>query len=450
MKKLWCVALVIVCAAADVRAVNPYIDFGPADPFAVGQPYVAFGLAPVAGGSPDGPEAVLINNLALVDTAAQGIVIAAPAYLEKSGPLDLVGTPNPNLYDVQTRADTSTVQYAEQGVAGSENLDLFAPYYLQYYETDGTAHETPTTIRAIGDDDVQLSYFGGIIGTAVLEGQVTVFGNQTLIDNQTFYYGPDSGFSTIPVPHVSVKFRDDLPSNNGHAYRLCLEKIVIEPTGFEQPTDPDNGWVPSFGNLYAVPDVRSSVGTDLASGAWVVDSGAQLSIISSDTATAMGIDPGAATDFIQVGGLGGETELVPVVAVDELRLPTKQGVDLVVHDIEVAVIDIPGLDIGGILGMNILSTGYLAPALENLLGADGLGDINDFLFEDSSGPDVSDITQFGAFLTATFDLRDIDSAELILEVNPDLHQVAPEPTSAALMLVGVALLRRRRRQASAG
>jgi hypothetical protein len=429
----------IFLIAATAARAETYIDFGTGDSIAISQPFVQFEMVDPDDGEVDGPDVLLANYLALVDTAAQGVLLAQPAYLDPAG--GLLGTPNPDKYDRAVRPGSGEpISYTEQGVAGFTTLDLLEPYNLRLYQTDGQTVDSDQPLRAIGDPGLdQLGFFGGIVGTAFLEGRATVFDHTKLSGGSFVLNGVPVAF-----PHIGVEFHDVAPAADGHRYDLDLEPIVIPPTGSEQPGDP----LPSFGNLYAVPGVGLHAAGLSAAGDMVVDTGAQLSIISTHIADALGLDYQNATDTIQVGGLGGDAVDAPIVGLDHITLPTEQGVDLKLRDLEVIVLDIEGLDIGGILGANVLTSGYFGAVLENLLGAFD-GDVNDWRFDeeiDFSGPDLTVVDDGGFFHRAIFDLADPADPKLRLDVNPALDHPVPEPATLALLIAaaGFALTRRRR------
>ena len=88
-------------------------------------------------------------------------------------------------------------------------------------------------------------------------------------------------------------------------------------------------------------------------------------------------------------------------------------------DLDVLVVDIDE-SIGGVIGMDLLTSGWLDAIL-------------------SSGED-------GYLEKVTFDFRGSgEDWAMLLDINPDLDVVLPEPASLALLALGaISLLRRRR------
>src|SRR5262249_46869214 len=112
-------------------------------------------------------------------------------------------------------------------------------------------------------------------------------------------------------------------------------------------------------------------------GKFLLDTGAQLSIISTKTAIALGLDKNhngtladEALDHVDVGGVGG-TVTIPLVAVDRASVTTSQGPGLVWTDLLMGVedIDVPnGPSIAGVFGMDYLTSGWAAHVLPPLTG----------------------------------------------------------------------------------
>ena len=87
---------------------------------------------------------------------------------------------------------------------------------------------------------------------------------------------------------------------------------------------------------------------------FLFDTGSQLTVISTATAQALGLDLSKPETTIDVQGVGG-TETVPGYTITALTLPTAAGGTLTFTDVPVYVLDVAD-DIDGILGMNLLDT----------------------------------------------------------------------------------------------
>ena len=87
---------------------------------------------------------------------------------------------------------------------------------------------------------------------------------------------------------------------------------------------------------------------------FLLDTGSQLTVISTAAAHALGLDQQTPTTTIDVQGVGGTTT-VPGYTLDELDLPTSDGGQVAFTNVPVYVLDIaPGID--GLLGTNLWDT----------------------------------------------------------------------------------------------
>ena len=100
---------------------------------------------------------------------------------------------------------------------------------------------------------------------------------------------------------------------------------------------------------------------------------------------------------------------------DSIRIPTASGDDLVLTNVQVGVLDITGVD--GVLGMNILTSGY-----------------GDLIFDADRGD------KNGYFEQIMLDFTG-DNWTMRLDVNPAF---VPEPTSLVVLMLGAGFLMRRR------
>ena len=312
---------------------------GPSDNIALDQPQVVFGLEdPANPGVLVGP---WIFNEALLDTGANGVLLGNLAYYNTEFMLD------PNLYAV-AQNNGLDVQYEEIGVAGTQLLDVLAPHHLNFAGTDYTDVKLVENISALGDDTIDLGGFPAIVGMPAMIDRVTHLDLTTMLDGN--------------VLSITETFLDQAPTPPPNSVHVDLTMLPVEFAGQLDPTDP----LPTFIPLPLIEGVTTTHNGLSTTGTALLDTGAQLSIISTQTALAMNIDPVAdAVDYIVVGGIGGAIE-VPLVEVSQLTLPTAEGVALGYTDLVVAVIDIPG--IGSIFGMDLLTSGYFTPFFDLLSG----------------------------------------------------------------------------------
>ena len=312
---------------------DPYIFLGPQQALA-DQPYVDIEVFDELGNSlgPDGSDGGLfgynIYSHLLLDTGANGILVvdASAQSLEDNG--------------LVTEAE-----FLEMGVAGYTVYDVSAPYQLNFWGADESIRTLPLTEDGVRMQISSSGQLGGPIdwgGIPGLVGMPAMTGRVTSLDF-SHWSGMDDLFDFNPM---NVSFPQTtsnspvLPESDGHRYTVPLVKAMTFDAvdgrpDWEEPDSP----LPTYGD---VPFFTASVGTTNASEEWaektgtfLLDTGAQLSMISRNTAFALGLDADGdgdleddALDFVEIGGVGG-TKRVPIHVVDEFRIPTAEGVDLV-------------------------------------------------------------------------------------------------------------------------
>ncbi len=382
-----------------VARAQPRVILGPADGLLLGQPEVYIGLEDPA--DPDVLVGPMYDNVFVLDTAANGLLFAERSYWTA------VQTSDPDRYAVEQNGGAD-VQYTEQGVAGTEDLDVFVPYNVYIAGDDISGEFMAGQFRAFGDPGIQLGDIAGLAGMPVMINRDIRVHLRDLVN-------PDADFK------MNTAF-DDVPAVTPDTYIVPLTRLPAEHTGQQNPTDPR----PDFADIPVIPDTRYTHHGHSVTVDTIVDTGAQLSIISHDTAVALGIDPqNEALGYTTVGGIGGQAT-VPIVHVGDLAIPTTAGVDLVFTDLDMVVIDVAGID--AILGVDALTGGYLEPQIDAVL-------------EWVLGNPVSD--DYGYFADVLFDFVG-EEWSLRLDVNPEFNQVVPEPMTLALLVIGGVLVTGRR------
>jgi autotransporter-associated beta strand protein len=160
------------------------------------------------------------------------------------------------------------------------------------------------------------------------------------------------------------------PTLASHQYSVPLTMVTFPASGQQNPTDP----LPENAALPFAP-VRVQYGATTGTAGFLLDTGAQQCILSQAMAFDLGLDVNAngtlddeAISFQTVAGVGGAVE-IPVLKIDSLALRAANDVDLLFRDITVGIIDIdPALP--GVLGMNVLNSGWEIHALNTFLGGD--------------------------------------------------------------------------------
>lgn len=215
-------------------------------------------------------------------------------------------------------------------------------------------------------------------------------------------------------------------------FSLAMKDFVNSGTAQLSGTGvPDYAKNPTFQHVTIRNDSGQGV-LSVTNQTWLFDTGSQSTMISFDAAKALGLVSGSSTFAellaespikLAASGIGCITEPVylPVLTIGEISIPDADGNDVIWRDVDVAVLNIAGLD--GVFGLNLL-----LPATTF--------DIATLTEYNSSG---------GWFDNIAFEVLSADQGELRLLYNPN---AVPEPATMALLLCGAAALLRRRRMAS--
>ncbi len=320
------------------------IMLGPSDNIAIDQPVVAMDLQTTdSSGNPVdlGPS---IFNTFLLDTGSTSILSAADA----TGDLEGSG-----LYQVYP------IQYLEQGVGGYTAMDVSNPYQFYFAGTNGIPYELDNT-KILSSEDLQFSFLGpdGIVGMPAMTNRFTSI-------DMTGWENPQD------VSDLSIKTDfptgTDIPTDSGHWYQVPVN-LVDFPNDGQLPGGP----IPTSAPLAMIPVTIRDNGHEVTTN-FLLDTGAQLSMVSPDVAQALNLDLDHPSGSIDVGGVGG-TVTVPLVPVDQLDVKATNGTSLAWSNLQVGVLDLSvpgGPTIGGVFGMDFLTSGWAAKILPILLGEEG-------------------------------------------------------------------------------
>ncbi len=411
-RAMLCCALMLLSGPAVTRALaaRPYIALGPADEMALDQPRVAIELIDPQTGRSLGPE---LANTFLLDTGANSILSVDDSVAE--------------LMAAGYRTEGT---FYEQGIGGFSEFDVSAPYHIRFAGSDGIP-QLLENARMMSSTEVsfcplpEACSFYGIAGMPLMQNRVTTLNLSSLAGGaggdpldifDLLNGGLDFGL-------LETSFGDRLPPSTQRRYSVPISPLRFEPMG--------DGPLPSWADLPALSVRMAHQGTQQKSN-FVLDTGAQLSLMSSSLAFALGLDANGNGDLSDeaigtqaLGGVGGQIE-APLLIVDELRLPTSQGVELVLNDLTFAIADIdPTID--GIFGMNLLSSGWSGA----LFG--GLGDLADLLKE-AGMEDLLDLlgglgqgggSPYPFFQKVHFDFRDYpqQQGQLVLDLTPQVGAI---------------------------
>lgn len=236
--------------------------------------------------------------------------------------------------------------------------------------TGAVTGQTNTSVVTTRQDEN--SIFPNLIGTPLLAQ------HQTLIDNSKTYR-LKNGTQILRSPQISFSNIDnDLNSPTPPGYSKFISTQVLSALGtsdsptyfpsFDNPDDwSDNPSAPTFwANFYNDVTVNHHDSNNTATtdtDQFLLDTGAQISVLSTPVANALGIKTGTnptPPDFtVELQGVGGHRDNVPGYYVDGLTIKTDNN-DLVFNHVPVVVVNFtdPRDDSGpvpGIIGMNLFN-----------------------------------------------------------------------------------------------
>ncbi|NBV45507.1 MAG: hypothetical protein EBR86_07670 [Planctomycetia bacterium] len=417
--------------ALSASGPRPFIDLGPSDNVALDQPRVTVEFGNAAGQS-IGPD---IFNSWLLDTGANTILVF------KTGVDDMNESSPPY--------ETEGV-FEELGVGGSQLFDISKPYQLDFAGTSGE-RQTLTDARVISDATRDVSMFGpfGIVGMPAMTGRVT-----------TLDFTPWLSFNEGNFL-MAADFAMEVPTPAGPRYTVSIDdRVNFSPDGHVIEGDFPPVWAD-------VPFFSAEVHHNgaVVGGNFMFDTGAQVTIVSTATALALGLDSNGdgaldASDVgytrtESVGGVGGSRD-APVFMIDSVHVPTDQGTDLVWSNLLWLVADIaPGID--GVFGFDNMTSGwidavfssggagYLLQSHLDFRGWDATGhgkihfDLNPDLAAvqtpDGAGAVIVEpggattVSESGITDTYTIALRTPPTADVVVDLVAPSHQLRAFPTA---------------------
>ncbi len=418
------VLFLLLASGGAASAAEPYIDLGPMqDPLSEDMKwgYVNVEMSSLDGLPDPGPYGTtedfltageVPHNRLILDSGANSALFVAEAAAE-----------------LETNGIVNAGDYVETGVAGPETYHVSGPYRYQFWSTtDATRYtlspdgDTQVMYNSAADIGGRLEFslypVPGVLGMPAMTGHVATFDMRPWMGAHDLF---DVGF-------MDTNFSQTSPVSTSHRYSVELR---ADPTFSPEPLGP-NGPVPVWANV-PFATVRGQHGPFSATGNFLVDTGANSSILSTQFATSLGLDSNNDGLFnseddtwiadATATGIGG-TVVIPVFAVQKLFLPTREGVELAWGSDDspplVGILDIPGLE--GVLGMDML-TNTKWEVDSDLLNFSVVGSPN---FEQLH----FDFTHWNASGSGT----------LWLDVAPELDVVVPEPATWLMLLTAIAML----------
>lgn len=314
---------------SDKARAGGTIDLGLSDEFTISQPVVQIQV---------GTFGSLDLNEYLLDTGASGILAGANSSAELRG-----------------KGLVTEATYVDFGVAGPQSTEVSRPYDFYFAGTDGVPRTLPAVRMQTSNGN--FAFYSGIAGMPLMAGRTVGFNLASQADMNDLRIGV-----AFDVPMS--------PTLSAHQYSVPLTMYQFPATGQQHPTDP----LPTNAALPFAP-VTAQVGSTTKTAGFLLDTGAQQCILSETMAFDLGLDVNGngslddeAISFQTVAGVGGTVE-IPVLRLDSLSMRASNDVELLFRDITVGVIDIDPA-VPGVLGMNVLNSGWEIHALNTFLGLD--------------------------------------------------------------------------------
>ena len=333
-------------SAAEIVLTDP--GYGKINASAIDQPRLYVMVSdPTAGGATvtwDNPygavdEPVLLT--AYVDTGASGVALSR---LHATGDYDM-----PHL---DLGASDYLGAFTEIGIGGSEVGDVTRPFGIR--------------VRSGGPPE----------SGEMLESEFDAYGDFSLWvrrDIGDSEYNDPINLVGMPVIRQRRLYLDTRPTVNwdnmdSHLLAPAASEPVTQATiplalhDFLGDTPPPGEVLPSHAANPLVPDIVLQEGARTATVTWLLDTGAGSSFTRFATAKSLGLIPeqyATLAEFMadyngptaEIGGIGA-TQVVPILNLDRLSVPTREGAVLVWTNVDILVADVAGLD--GIFGMNLL------------------------------------------------------------------------------------------------
>jgi hypothetical protein len=349
------VLVLLLVALADLGAVSVHAkqDFVLEGVYeaALDLPRIYFLLKRTPGGRPLGSGGDFELNYAFLDTGTSGIVISQETANRMGVSLD------------------AKAQFVDVGIGGKEFFNVSEPLYIGLVGFEAGNPQSPGAYKMLGPWRFQVKKTpAGLLGEAIdvigmpamVEGVAVLNSGAT---NSLEYFAADikkEDDPGIPAVDIEVSFRlqkfVDLDNKNNIAplpvltYNPVIDNIVISRMG------------------------KNSKGN------WLLDTGATVSLISTNQARKLGLIDANGNSMVEpdflipVGGIGKMT-WIQGFEIDKLTVPTSSGYNLVFQNARLGVQDIKYFDedkgehvvIDGVFGSNFLCA---SAKMEGLLPSD--------------------------------------------------------------------------------
>ncbi len=277
-------------------------------------------------------------NWAFLDTGASGVLLSRQTAVD----MKLAVEPNAAFVDV--------------GIGGEEYFDVSQPVYIGLgdFEQMGSPERTAYKVQGPGRVQVRRS------DAALMGEAIDVMG--------------------MPVMAGKIFVLDSGATNEGGFFAACIKErgdpsipksdivVSLRFENFLNTTNPKNkGPLPSLSFNPVIDNVVASYGGNSSRGNWLLDTGATVSLISTEQAQKLGLINKQGTPLVKqafslpIGGVGATVQ-VPGFEIDKLSIPAVSGSNLVFRKARIGVHDIKYFNektgkfatLDGVFGSNFL------------------------------------------------------------------------------------------------
>ena len=370
---------------------------------ALDQPRVTVMLRRTPGGEPlFGKADAAMAQLLGMDKSAESKVTSFAAYLDTGASGISISATTADAMGIKRmpsgKLAGQKVVFYDVGVGGTDKFHISEPLYLAWgsYQALGGTVADGAFEPLGGPWQGQISVNGGgvlesLMGAMDVVGMPVMAGKIVLIDPKPVNQMSDVLRVKIVTPGVGPRVQ--IPTTNRHvmlSYTDFAPYTRIEPEDAKRPALAANPFIgPGPGSRGEIPPIVARYRGRTVKGGWLLDTGAVASMISTSQAAELGIRYKAGTQdtplpvlegvpankqfTLSLGGIGGMKKAAGFF-MDELRVPTREGDDLVYLAAPVLVNDIvienprthQKLALDGVFGMNFLVasaqiTGGLVP-----------------------------------------------------------------------------------------
>jgi hypothetical protein len=277
-------------------------------------------------------------NYAFLDTGASGVLLSRQSASE----MKLAVEPNAAFVDV--------------GIGGEEYFDVSQPVYIGLGDFEQTGSPERTAYKILGPGRIQVRRSDAammgeaidVIGMPVMAGKIFVLDSGATNEGGFFAASiKERGDRSIPKSDIIIALRFE---------------------NFLNTANPKNkGPLPSLSFNPVIDNVVTSYGGNSSKGNWLLDTGATVSLISTEQAQKLGLinkegTPLAKQAFsLPMGGVGATVQ-VPGFEIDKLIVPAVSGGNLVFRKARIGVHDIKYFNektgkfatLDGVFGSNFL------------------------------------------------------------------------------------------------